>query len=195
MDAIFLGTFNPPHIGHLNAIQSVLDSEYNNKLDFIYIIPCNQNPNKKGSIPFWIRYRMCTQIFKGIDKVIIDDIESEHDFIYTYNLLKYLVNGKDKFINKDFLWIITEETLREIVDEKWYKSIEILSEFSKRMIILNKSGEGSIFGFGFDKYVKLNPGINIHSTDIRNLVKENKSINLYTKQEVIDIIENEKLYK
>jgi len=79
MDAIFLGTFNPPHIGHLNCIQSVLDHEISKNITKIHIIPCNQNPNKKGSIDFDIRFKMCQELFKRFsNKVIVNDIERDH---------------------------------------------------------------------------------------------------------------------
>lgn len=191
--AIFLGSFNPPHIGHLNAIQSVLDSKYNSELDAIHIIPCNQNPNKTKSTPYWIRYRMCCQMFCGLsDKVIIDDLEADHEFKYTYNMLKYLAEGNDKFIDKDFKWIITAETVEEIVHDKWYESSKILNEFGSRMLVLSDNRTSEYQDL---QYIDLKPGINVHSTDIRNLVKENKSIDLYVKPEVIDIIKNENLYK
>lgn len=193
MIGIFLGSFNPPHIGHMNAIQSVLESNYGNELDYIHIIPCRQNPNKVESIPYWIRYRMCTWMFKGLsNKVLIDDLEADHEFKYTYDMLKYLSSGSDKFIGKDFKWIITSETVEEIVNNKWYESSKILNEFGERMIVLS---DGKTSKYEDLKYIDLNPGIDVHSTDIRKLVKENKSIDLFVNQEVIDIIKNENLYK
>ena len=197
MRAIFLGSFNPPHIGHLNVIQSVLESSLSKDIEKIHIIPCKQNPIKKESVPFNLRYKMCQNLFRGIDKVIIDDIENNHDFIYTYNMLKYFLNDKDEYIKHDFKWILTQETLNEITDDRWFKSMEILSWFSQNMIVVNNDGKTHILGIGiFDNQcVKLKPGINVHSTDIRNMVNENKSIDIFTKQGVIDVINENNLYK
>lgn len=200
MNAIFLGTFNPPHIGHLNCIQSVLDHEISKNITKIHIIPCNQNPNKEGSIDFDIRFKMCQELFKGFsNKVVVNDIERDHKWIFTYDMLEYLSNDNDKSIGKDFLWILTEETYYEILYGSWHNSLEILSKYIDRMIIIGTIKPELEKYFSqickCKAYVNLMPGFEMHSIDIRNLVKQGKSINLYTNQKVIDIIENEKLYK
>ena len=93
-DAIFLGSFNPPHLGHLNVIQSVLSSDISSSLKNIHIIPCNQNPNKKNSVPFLYRYYMCKELFEQFsNKVIVNDIEFKHNWKYTYDMLEYISNG------------------------------------------------------------------------------------------------------
>lgn len=193
MNAIFLGSFNPPHIGHLNVIQSVLDSVYGRYIDKIHIIPCRQNPNKnKFQVSYVTRYKMCEALFKELidkGKVVINDIENEILPEYSYNLLKYI--EINKCIGNNFKWIITEETLEEIIDSKWNNSVNILKEFGSRMIVLSDNDSK----YEDLSYISLNPGINVHSTDIRNLVKNKKSIKLYTNQEVVNIIEEKNLYK
>ena len=194
MNAIFLGSFNPPHIGHLNAIQSVLEDDYYKIIDRIHIIPCKQNPNKSTYKTSYIaRYKMCEMLFKDLidaGVVVIDDIENEILPEYTYDLLKW-INNNDYIIGKDFKWIITEETLEEIINNKWHNSKEILNEFGARMIVLsdNKSRYEDL------NYIDLRPGINVHSTDIRNLAKECNSIELYTNKDISDFIKNNKIYR
>ena len=80
--AIFLGSFNPPHRGHVNCLKSVINSGLMKELniDKIHIIPCYQNPNKsqvKNPVwNFWRRYKLCTLEFSGLfEFVAIDDIE------------------------------------------------------------------------------------------------------------------------
>lgn len=196
-EAIFLGTFNPPHIGHLNCIQSVLDDQISKEISRIHIIPCHQNPNKEQVIDYDIRFNMCSELFKGIsDKVVIDDIERNHKWIFTYDMLEYLSEGKYPYIYSDFLWIVTEETLKELFLEKWYKSKEIWQKHIHRMIILGKEKECqySPDRTTCKKYIQLHPGINVHSTQIRDLIKEGKNPILYMNQEVMNIIKENQLY-
>jgi len=110
-------------------------------------------------------------------------------------MLEYLSNDNDKSIGKDFLWILTEETFNELIDNKWYKSDDILNKYINKMIIVGPKKEYLLTANLAKCYIEIMPGFEMHSTDIRNLVKQGKSINLYTNQKVIDIIENEKLYK
>ena len=138
--AIFLGTFNPPHNGHVNCIKSVIRSGILNQfnIDKIHIIPCWQNPNKEDfddpKLRFWQRYKMCTLEFSGLNEYcIIDDIEAKIQPQYTYNLIEYFKSGKDKFIN-DFWWIITAETFKELLCGKWYNSEKLINE--NKFIIL-----------------------------------------------------------
>ena len=193
-DAIFLGSFNPPYIGHLNCIQSVLSSDIGDSLR-IHIIPCKQNPNKKESVSFSYRYDMCKSLFEPLsDNVIVNDIEIKHDWKYTYDMLEYISNDNDKTISKDFLWIITEETYNELINNKWYKSDDILSKYINKMILVGPHKEHLLTTNLTKCYVEMMPGFEIHSTDIRNLIKQNKNIELYCNKEVYSIIKENNLY-
>ena len=195
IDAIFLGSFNPPHIGHLNCIQSVLSSDIGSSLKNIHIIPCKQNPNKKGSILYAYRYLMCKSLFESFsDNIIVNDIEFRHDWKYTYDMLEYISNGNDKTINKDFLWIITDETFNELIDNKWYKSDDILNKYINKMIIVGPKKEHLLTANLAKCYVEMMPGFEMHSTDIRNLIKQNKNVELYFNKDVYNIIKENKLY-
>ena len=193
-DAIFLGSFNPPHIGHLNCIQSVLSSDIGNSLK-IHIIPCKQNPNKKNSVPFLYRYYMCKELFEQFsNKVIVNDIEFKHNWKYTYDMLEYISTGNSMSIEDNFLWIITKETFDELIDQKWYKSDDIINKYVNRMIVVCENTNDLITGILAETIVQLMPGFNMHSTDIRNLIKQNRNVELYFNKGVYDIIKENKLY-
>lgn len=200
MNAIFLGSFDPPHLGHANVIMSVINSDISKLINNIHIIPTKQNPNKKSSTPILYRYYMSKLMFEPLStedtNVIVNDIEFKHDWTYTYDMLEYLANDNDKSIGKDFLWIITRETYGELINNKWYKSEDIFSKYITKMIIVGSKPEMDIYpdNVWCRQYIQLMPGINIHSTDIRNLIKQNKNVELYFNNGVYNIIKENNLY-
>ena len=115
--AIFLGTFNPPHNGHVNCIKSVIRSGILNQFNIekIHIIPCWQNPNKEDfddpKLRFWQRYKMCTLEFAGLNDYCIID---ESDSIFEGELIGPLIISK-KFI---LLGDEGQVTLRSVPIEK-----------------------------------------------------------------------------
>ena len=206
--AIFLGSFNPPHQGHVNCIKSVIESNIIGQLniDKIHVIPCWQNPNKSKSIDFYDRYKMCKCEFASLsDNCLVDDIEASLKPTYTYELIDYFKKNKDQIINSDFWWIVTEETIEELIDNKWKESERLLKE--NKFIILY-SNERHCVSSKVNNYFKeidkshddyqcipLIGQIDAHSTQIRNNFWLNtKYDNCITKDTKEYIIEHN-LYK
>ena len=100
--AIFLGSFDPPHKGHRDVIESVVNSDVMRRccIDKIHIIPTQQNPNKPKSTPFIDRYKMCLAMFSDIDNVLVDDIENQVKPQYTFDLFKRFGFQTGKKVNK-----------------------------------------------------------------------------------------------
>lgn len=197
-DAIFLGSFDPPHLGHANVIMSVINSDISKSINSIHIIPTKQNPNKKDSTPILYRYYMSKLMFEPLStedtNVVVNDIESKHDWKYTYDMLEYLSNDNDKSIGKDFLWILTKETFNELIDNKWYKSDDILNKYINKMIIVGPKKEHLLTANLAKCYVEIMSGFEMHSTDIRNFIKQNKNVELYFNKGVYNIIKENNLY-
>lgn len=215
MRAIFLGSFNPPHSGHVNCIKSVISSGFIKDLniDKIHIIPCYQNPNKSQvkdpDWNFWQRYKLCTLEFSGLSEfVVIDDIEmlinkTDCNKSYTYNLINYFKGGHDEMIKSDFWWIITIETYKELFDGKWYRSEELLSN-NKFIVVYNDSKDLDLIMnsryYDYDKYrfVELITSENAdkHSTQLREMIKNNdESVRKYMKFQTWLEIKDNKMYK
>lgn len=207
--AIFLGTFNPPHNGHVNCIKSVIRSGILNQfnIDKIHIIPCWQNPNKEDfddpKLRFWQRYKMCTLEFGGLnDYCIIDDIEAKIQPQYTYNLIEYFKSGKDKFI-EDFWWIITAETFKELLCGKWYNSEKLINE-NKFIILIpdnlsdDEYNEIVKYTNNDSKYQFIDllndPMANMHSTKLREMIKNNENVYPYINLDTELYIKHHSLY-
>lgn len=207
MKAIFLGSFNPPHKGHYNVIKSFINSGFMESLgiDKVHIIPCRQNPNKTNyTVSYIARYKMCEMLFRDfiVDrKVVIDDIENEILPDYTYDLIKYFKAGNDTMISKDFWWIITMETLQEIIDGKWFNSEELLNN---KFIIMYRENDilyDAIQLLKDDKIdsrsisIKIDNEVDYHSTLLRANVKNGTSIAKETNKDIQEFIEEGNLYK
>ena len=72
---IFGGTFNPPHLGHLKAMESAITAL---SLDILYVIPANLPPHKQmaaDSPDAAARYEMTEILCGHLDRVTVTDIE------------------------------------------------------------------------------------------------------------------------
>ena len=187
--AIFLGSFNPPHKGHYEVVKSIIDSgimdDFN--IEKIHVIPCYQNPNKaKFNTSFIARYKMCELMFTDLiisDKVIIDDIENYIKPKYTYDLIQYINTNNNSTIQKGFWWIITVETMKELMEQKWKNSKELLYENNFIVVGKDKKEWNNLLNQFRNykstiraKFIKLNKVYDFHSTEIREKAKRGESI-------------------
>ena len=187
--AIFLGSFNPPHKGHYEVVKSVIDSGImdNFNIENIHVIPCYQNPNKaKFNTSFIARYKMCELMFVDLiisGKVIIDDIENDIKPKYTYDLIQYINTNNNSAIQKGFWWIITVETMKELMEQKWKNSKELLCENNFIVVGKDEKEWNNLLNQFMNykstirtKFIKLNKVYDFHSTEIREKAKRGESI-------------------
>lgn len=185
---IFGGTFDPIHIGHLITTQFVFEQR---KLDKIIFIPCFISPhktNQNSSNPVH-RLNMLTLAIENIPYFEINDYEIRKGTIsYTYDTiveLKKSYNYIELIIGYDNL----------IVFDKWHKPDEILD--LAKLVVMKRSIDKDVEQKNkyFDKAIILNtPTIEISSTDIRERVKNNLSIDFLVPPKVKEYIMKNKLY-
>jgi nicotinate-nucleotide adenylyltransferase len=72
--AIFGGSFNPPHVGHLFATTFVLATH---EADLVLVVPTYRHPFAKALAPFEDRITMCTLAMGWLPHVAISRIEEE----------------------------------------------------------------------------------------------------------------------
>lgn len=192
---LFGGTFDPIHIGHMILMENVIN---NLDLDKIYVLP-NSNPphkleNKKTALN--LRLKMVNEAIKDNPKLEINDYDyRDNEIHYTFNTINYF---KKSYPNDEFFFIMGEDSFLDI--EKWKNYKEILKEnliifkrySNKNFSLISKINQ--VRKYNKNIYLIDNIALDISSTLIRNLVKENKSIRYLVNDEVINIIKEEKLY-
>lgn len=195
--AIYGGTFNPIHNGHIVSLQHLLDDD---RFDEVLLVPSGVPPFKNNvSHTIKDRLHMCKMVQDELVGLSIEEYEANSiEPSYTYETLKHLskLNPDNKYY-----WTIGYDNLFHI--ESWYKGSEILKEFG--LIVVNRGGynledandklEELVAKYNTDLLTVTIPNIEISSSDIRERVGLGKSIVGYTIEQVISFINDKHLYK
>lgn len=168
---IFGITANPPHFGHIKAIEFAL-----NFVDEVWVTPVFNHPFGKSFIQYEQRLDMLSILIKesNIKNVYIKELDKDYysnynEVVYSYNLLKYLKSN----YSHEFKLIIGEDNYKPEVWSKFYNYEKLEEEFG--VIVIKEQG--------------------FHSTDVRNMIKENMRINEKVGNNVEKYIEMNNLYK
>lgn len=178
---IYVGSFNPPHKGHIKIVNHLIENKY---VDKILIIPTNNYWNKTNLVDLNHRINMLN-IFKN-ENIIINN--TLNNLEYTYQIIRELkkdgneyslILGADNIINFD-KWKNYNELLKLellIINRNKINIHEHLNKLNKR-----------------DNYKIIDiKNIDISSTYIRNNLN-NKNITNIIDKRVLDYIKKEKLY-
>ncbi len=86
---IFGGSFDPPHMGHVEICRYLLD---HNDVDEIWVVPCFKHPFMKAMAPFEDRLMMCRFAFGQFgNKVKVMDVEKRlGDISYSLRTVEHL---------------------------------------------------------------------------------------------------------
>ena len=178
--AILGGSFNPVHYGHLKMAEAAMESTHFSKVLFI---PTGTPYHKeqKDLLPFSDRLKLLELAIEKYPDFDCSPMEGDRDGnSYTIDTVRELLRQNPT--NSYSLLIGTDQflTLRS-----WHKIKELgqLADF----YIANRNGEMSFLTFqkekeALEKELSLHcklfpmPAIDLSSTEIRNLLKEGKSI-------------------
>lgn len=193
---LYGGTFDPIHIGHLIVLENTLNFM---GLDKIIVIPSSNPPHKqnKKKTDTSIRVEMVKAAIEDNPKLELSTFEANDDsVIYTHQTLDYF---KNKYPEHEFYYIMGEDSFMTIDSWRNYEkilndhlivfartSIEKDSDLVKKFEQIKKDNEKI--------YLIDNLNINISSTLIRDLVKENKSIKYLVPDPVYKLIKEYELY-
>ncbi len=182
--AIFGGSFNPPHIGHMMACYYVLATT---DIDEIWLVPSYKHPFEKEYLDFELRINMCeisVDIFK--EKVKVMRFEEEickerGEAVYSIDLLKYI---REKYPGHKFFFIIGSDILLE--SNQW-KDFDKLEEYATLIILVRKGVDPA------EDYKSVLPDIS--STMIRENIKRSIPVSGLVPRGVLRFIEENNLYR
>lgn len=186
---LFFGSFDPPHIGHVNVVMGAINSS---QVGRVLVIPAYQNLWKESSSKFSYRYAMSCMQFDTLPFVHVSDVEKDlagpayPRGIPTYVVLEEL---KSRMPEDELVIITTPETYKDIPE--WHKGSVILCDYKFLMVV---SGEETPQGLPENVHVVYVPQITICSTCIRNRVKLGVYIQPFVKDTVEAFIDQYNLY-
>lgn len=196
--AIFGGTFDPIHNGHLHIAYEAL---YKLNLDKVIFMPSGNPPHKLGKkiTNAFFRYEMVKVAIRQEECFDISNYEiNKSDLSYTYETLKYFNN-----LEKDTEWyfLTGADCLMDI--EGWKNAAEIFQLCT--LIVFNRPGynieniqeqKSKVEKKYLNKIIFLDiPLLDISSTNIRKTIREGKSVSYLLPESVHNIIEQLNLYK
>ncbi len=213
--ALFGGTFDPIHCGHLIVARCVLERL---SLDGVTFIPSANPPHKgrAGLSDVAHRLAMVELAIESESGFACDDCETRRTGpSYTFDTVMHfreqlgpdgprpLVGGPRPLVGAKIHWIIGADSLAEL--ESWHRAGELIDACN--IVTVNRLGDHqpdlSTFGRVLDKghVAKLKrgilqtPHIDISATDIRRRVAAAQSIRYLVPEPVRQYIEDHQLYR
>lgn len=187
--ALYFGSFNPVHIGHMAIANYV--AEFGG-VDEVWFVVSPQNPLKDKSRLLHVRDRLelVECCIGDYAKFRVSDIEFRlPQPSYTIHTLVHL---KEKFPNRTFSLILGSDNL--IHFHKWKNYDQILSGH-ELLVYPRKETPEEIWG----KYPQVKrldaPQMEISATFIRNAIKEGKDIRFYVPEPAWELIQKMNWYR
>ena len=178
--ALYLGSFNPFHNGHLEVVKTALDDF---KMDKVIIVPSMQNPWKEEKvldidkrIKIISEYLNPLNQFRGIipyeyafegdiNKICIIDL-IEKELIPPYYSYATLHALKNKYCNDEIFVLCGADTIKDIPN--WMNGGQIIKDYN--FLIVDR--------FSWD----------ISSTQIREYIRLGKDISKFVSPNVINLL-------
>lgn len=197
---IYGGTFDPPHKGHLylaNEAKSQLG------LDELWVVVSGNPPHKDDSAVSGrlLRYEMCRIALLDESGIILKDYEmSRSSNCYSYELLQWI---KESHKEDELYFLMGEDSLE--LFETWRKP-EIIAKCANLVVAVRNDDNKTVESMRplakeieskYDTRVFLLKTSNmpVSSSNIRQLVKENKPIDEFVSDGVYEYIKYHRLYE
>lgn len=178
---LFGGSFDPPHNGHLTVANNIITKKY---CDLVWFVPCAQHPYQKDITSAAHRFKM----IKTLSDFSICTYElNKKTTSYSIETLEYF---QKLFPNDQFVWIIGSDQITDF--KKWHRYQDILNNF--QVLVYPRTGHPfNIMLPGMEKLEHVE-NIDVSSTQVKKMLKEEKSIELLTTPEIIKYIKENNLY-
>ncbi len=184
--AIFGGSFDPVHCGHVALARAVRDSGL---ADEVWFLVTPLNPHKQGNNLTDEAERLAMVRLAIADDVCIEASDFEFHLprpSYTINTLDAL---EQAFPGREFLLLMGADNWQKI--DKWYKGDEIVSRFG--IIVYPRGDEAALALPATVKWLQA-PLFDISSTEIRRAVALGEDVSQWLHPDVVKYIKDKKLY-
>ena len=184
--AIFGGSFDPVHCGHVALARAVRDSGL---ADEVWFLVTPLNPHKQGNNLTDEAERLAM-----VRLSIADDARIEaSDFEFHLPRPSYTINTLDAlekaFPGREFLLLMGADNWQKI--DRWYKGDEIVSRFG--VIVYPRGNEEAPVLPATVKWLQA-PLFDISSTEIRNAIATGGDVSQWLHPDVVKYIKGKKLY-
>lgn len=199
--ALFGGSFDPVHLGHVNAVKSLLESSL--APDRVIIMPAFVNPFKAG-LDFdnragcGDRLEMCRLAFEKLLRCEVSDYEIKKGTLsYTVETLEYLqrLYPEDKLIltvgSDSLATLPTWNRFRDIISIAHIAAVSRSPEESRK---IDGYAEAVRTDGGRVTIIETKP-FDISSTEIRKKIVNNQDISCYVDENVVQYIMFKSIYK
>ena len=189
MIALFFGSFNPIHIGHLIIADTVLLEKSIKKVWFV-VSPQNPFKSKESLLTESARYYLTQLATEDHPDFFVSNIEFNLPKpSYTIDTLTHL---KEKYPKKEFCLLLGGDNLEHL--EKWKNYEQILSDYKLYVYRRPKSDNASAPIHQNIHFLDV-PLMDISSTAIRERIRHKQSVKYLLPDKVRDEIEKARYYK
>jgi nicotinate-nucleotide adenylyltransferase len=182
--ALYGGTFDPIHHGHLILAREALEKL---GLDRVVFIPAAQSPFKPTQISASpeIRVTMVRAAIEGEEAFELDDSEIRRGGTsYTIDTVEA---ARKRWPGAELWWLIGEDHLVQL--PAWHRYEELIKLV--RFAVFSRNGNGE---FGHD-FPRLTRQVDISATEIRTRVARGDSIRYLVPESVRALIDKHSLYR
>lgn len=135
---IYGGSFDPPHIAHIEIIKEVLKKI---SLDFLIVMVAYKNPLKSSTFfEDALRLKWMQKVCNKFDRVIVSDFEIQNQILYSIDTVRYF---EEHYMPRSIALILGEDNLLNL---HMWKDYELLKK-KVRFIFVKRKG----FEYNVDK--------------------------------------------
>ncbi|OXG03675.1 nicotinate-nucleotide adenylyltransferase [Flavobacterium araucananum] len=175
---LFLGSFNPIHMGHLIIANTMA---YTTDLEEVWLIPAPPSPfrNRKTTLPKSARIEMINMSISDNPRLKVFDFISSSPTVFTMLKPSYIVDNlnklSDKFPEHEFKLIIGEDALVKF--KKWNVFNKVLEKYEIYVSPKNNTPDSNFKKHPKVKFIEVPLILDISGTYIRNAIKNRHPIN------------------
>lgn len=193
--ALFGGTFDPPHLGHIKMVKEVLEQ---NLFDEVWFLPVFEHQPKfqKNKMSSWEdRVEMLkTLLRQGFTGQVCEFEKNSGQQSYTHLALRKL---SEKYSEHKFSWLMGSDQLSSL--KYWKCDLHeacfpaCANEFD--YYVYPRAGFDIDLPYNNLKIIKNIEPVKLSSTKIRNLVRAGEGVEDFVSEEVGEYIREKKLYR